>query len=149
MKALISACLLGKRVRYDGGSNPVQALIDMEMEWIPVCPEVMGGLPTPRSPSERIGDRVMSVEGEDVTNAFQLGVTEALKHLEGNEIAFAILKSRSPSCGLGWIYDGSFSSKLVQGDGLLAEALREKSIIIFTEDELDDLFNNIDQLLIK
>lgn len=143
IKALISACLLGKKVRYDGGSNPVQALIDMDIDWIPVCPEVMGGLPIPRPPSERIGDRVVSVQGQDVTDAFELGVEKALQFLDDVDISFAVLKSRSPSCGSGWIYDGSFSSHLISGDGLLAQELKKRGLTLFTDEDLDELYDYI------
>lgn len=144
-KAIISACLLGEKIRYDGGSNPIQALIDLDIEWIRVCPEVMGGLPTPRPPSERIGDRVVNVEGTDVTREFKQGVRKALECIDEKEIDFAVLKSRSPSCGSGWIYDGSFSSRLVQGNGLLTEKIKEKGIRLFTEEDAEELLGYLNQ----
>ena len=127
---LISACLLGVRCRYDGGSKPqpgVEALAE-QYRLIPVCPEQLGGLPTPRSPSERQGDRVVSRQGRDVTAEYRRGAEEALRLLDFFHAEGAVLKERSPSCGKGVIYDGSFSGKLIPGEGVTARLLRENGV---------------------
>ena len=127
MNILISACLLGIRCRYDGAGK-YDASIERLMEkhhLIPVCPEIYGGLPTPRAPSERAGDRVVSKEGRDVTAAFQKGAEETLALAKLFQCQYAILKERSPSCGYGEIYDGTFSGKLAKGSGVTANCLQK------------------------
>ena len=107
---LISACLLGVRCRYDGGSKPQPGVEELAGRYrlIPVCPEQLGGLPTPRAPSERQGGKVVSREGRDVTAEYRRGAEEALRLLDFFHAEGAVLKERSPSCGKGVIYDGSF-----------------------------------------
>lgn len=136
-KALISACLMGVNCKYSGGNNllPVeklQKLLD-EYELIPVCPESYGGLPTPRKPSERVGDRVLSEDGRDVTEEYEKGAEAALliARMLGADTAF--LKENSPSCGCGKIYDGTFSGTLTDGDGVTAEKLKQNGISIYGE----------------
>lgn len=103
-------------------------------EAVPVCPEVLGGLPTPRTPSEQQDGRVVSATGEDVTEAFASGAEAALYIAEEYGCCAAVLKARSPSCGCGRIYDGTFTHTLVDGDGLFAALLRKKGFQIFTEE---------------
>lgn len=131
---LISACLMGFNCKYNGGNNalPEDVLQALRRRYrlIPVCPEAAGGLPTPRAPSERLGSRVINRDGQDVTAAFQRGAELAIRLAERFGTRFALLKSNSPSCGSGTIYDGSFSGRLVPGDGVTAEYLKNKSLII-------------------
>ncbi len=132
---LLSKCLSGCKCRYDGKDNYIEwcAKLKEQYQVVEVCPEELGGLPTPRIPSERVGDRVVNRSGEDVTFAFQRGAQQALSYIEDPKITVAVLKARSPSCGVGEIYDGSFLKKLVKGNGVFAEKLQQKNIPIFTE----------------
>ncbi|MBQ7454853.1 MAG: DUF523 domain-containing protein [Clostridia bacterium] len=142
MRILISACLLGLRCRYDGGEKGCEkalALAAQGHELVPVCPEQLGGLPTPRTPCERVAERVISKAGEDRTAAYALGAEQALRLYETLKCDCAILKARSPMCGHGLIYDGTFSGTTVPGDGVLAELLTRKGVQVYTEDELDIL----------
>lgn len=136
---LISACLLGVCCRYDGGGKPVEALERLKERYhlIPVCPEIIGGLPTPRPPAERVSGRVMSCEGADVTACFERGAREALKLAELFGCRRAVLKERSPSCGKGTVYDGSFTGKLVPGDGVCAALLNANGIEIIGESAIE------------
>ncbi len=135
---IVSACLADVHCRYDGAGKPCEAVIRLVAEGkaIPVCPEQLGGLPTPRAPAEINGDKVIRKDGMDVTEAFQNGAREALKiaRLVGAKIA--ILKARSPSCGSGKIYDGSFTGRLVDGDGVFAELCKKDGMEVRTEEEI-------------
>ena len=132
---LISACLVGYNCKYNGGNNalPPEVLSALRERYrlIPVCPEAAGGLPTPRVPSERRGGRVVTRDGRDVTAAFRRGAEIAGKLAERTGARLALLKSGSPSCGSGMIYDGSFTGTLMPGDGVTAEYLKNKNLIIF------------------
>lgn len=132
---LISACLMGYNCKYNGGNNalPPEVLSALRERYrlIPVCPEAAGGLPTPRVPSERRGGRVVTRDGRDVTAAFRRGAEIAGKLAERTGARLALLKSGSPSCGSGMIYDGSFTGTLMPGDGVTAEYLKNKNLIIF------------------
>ena len=136
---LVSACLLGTDCKYNGGNNalPPEQLAALEAKYrlVPVCPERDGGLPTPRVPSERRGERVLNREGEDVTEAYRKGAAIALQTAEKAGCRLALLKERSPSCGSGRIYDGSFSGTLIPGDGVTAELLKEKGLAVYGETE--------------
>lgn len=137
---LVSACLLGLRCRYNAepvANERVLALAKTHT-LIPVCPEQLGGLSTPRPPAERLGERVVSNDGTDVTSAFVRGAEETLLLARTLGCKTAILKARSPSCGHGRIYDGSFTGKLIPGSGVTAELLAKNGIRVFTEDELPD-----------
>ena len=140
-KLLISACLLGVGCRYDGGrvKKVDVAPLAERFELIPVCPEIMGGLPTPRVPSERIGDRVLMKDGSDVTENFLRGAEDAYLIAQSLDAKIALLKERSPSCGSGMIYDGSFSGNLTYGDGVAAEYLKAHGIDVYGESEIDEL----------
>ena len=144
MKIMVSACLLGVSCRYDGGDNAVSqlAVIGQEAELIPVCPEIYGGLPTPREPSERPGDRVVSKSGRDVSEQFAKGAREAVRLAKMLGCEAAILKERSPSCGTHQIYDGTFSGKIISGDGMLAAALKAHGIPVYTEKNLSELLDS-------
>ena len=136
-KALISSCLLGVDCRYDGKNNRLSEdtlrRLNEEYELIPVCAEVYGGLTTPRIPSERVGDKVLSKEGADVTAQFQKGAGAVLYIAQTLGAELAILKENSPSCGSGTVYDGTFSGRLVPGDGVTAELLKAHGICVIGE----------------
>ena len=140
-KLLISACLLGVPCRYDGKSKPTASIerLREKYELIPVCPEQLGGLPTPRIPSERREDRVVMADGTDVTAQYQKGAQHALELYLREGCVAAVLKERSPSCGSGEIYDGTFTRSLVAGDGVTAELLKKSGINVYGESELDAL----------
>ena len=136
MNILVSACLLGVNCRWDGGTNgphPDVAALMKKHNLIPICPEIMGGLPTPRQPSERRGELVATRDYQNVTEEFERGAEEALKlcHLYG--CRYAILKERSPSCGSGAVYDGTFSGVLTEGWGITAALLRQQGIRVLGE----------------
>ena len=138
-KLLVSACLLGAPCRYDGKSKPLAGIerLREKYELVPVCPEREGGLPTPRTPSERRGEAVVMQDGTDVTAQYRRGAEAALKLCRREGCAAALLKERSPSCGSGSIYDGSFTHTLISGDGVTAELLRQNGVRIYGESELD------------
>lgn len=135
---LVSRCLLGDACRYDGTAKPCPAVIALAAHYtlVPVCPESDGGLPTPRPPAERQGDRVVNRAGEDVTAPYARGAGLALAAAQENRVALAVLKSRSPACGRGRIYDGTFTGTLCAGDGVCAARLLAAGIPVFTEDDL-------------
>ncbi len=135
---LCSACLLGINCKYDGTNNFNQKIADLAKKetLIPICPEQLGGLPTPRIAAERRGERVFNKAGEDVTEYFKQGAAETLKIAQLLGVKAAILKQRSPSCGTGQIYDGSFSKTVIPGDGVTSQLLKEAGITIITEEDL-------------
>ena len=137
----VSACLLGAACKYSGGDNlcPKVAALAEDHYLVPVCPEQLGGLPTPRTPAERQGDQVITKDGRDVTAAYLRGAQEALKLAKFFGCDTAILKARSPSCGVGAIYDGTFTGTLVPGSGVTAALLEASGIRVITEEELDRL----------
>ena len=141
MRILVSACLLGISCRYDGKSKPHPAVLALQgqHQLIPVCGEIFGGLPTPRTPAERVGDRVLTEDGRDVTQEYHRGAEEVLALARRLNCKVALLKERSPSCGTGEIYDGSFTRTLTAGDGVTAELLRASGIAVFGESRLADL----------
>lgn len=135
MKILISACLLGCCCRYDGGSklHPIAEKLAERHTLVPVCPEQLGGLPTPRPPAERMGERVLTADGGDVTEQYRRGAEEALKLCKLLGCRAAVLKERSPSCGSGEIYDGTFTGTLTAGDGVAAAAFKAAGIPVYGE----------------
>lgn len=143
MNILVSACLLGVACRYDGKSKPVECVAKLlsKHNLIPVCPEQLGGLSTPRVPSERKGDRVINSEKKDVTFEYKKGAEEALRLAKIFNCSLAILKAKSPSCGCGQIYDGNFSKTLIDGNGITTDLFLKNGIRVFTENspELADL----------
>lgn len=143
MNILVSACLLGVSCRYDGRDNYCDLLDRLKgrHHLIPVCPESYGGLPIPREPSEIRGERVVSRSGENVTSQFHRGAEALMRLAEYFDCEFAVLKERSPSCGAGQIYDGSFSKKLTAGDGIFAGMLKSKGIQVIGESEIDFYFD--------
>ena len=140
-RILISACLVGDKVKYNGGDNytpKIKKLLE-KYELVPFCPEVEGGLSIPRHPSEIKDGSVVNDINEDVTDEFYRGAELAYNICLYLKIKIAILKERSPSCGVHQIYDGSFSHKAIPGSGITATYLKEKGISVYNEDEIDAL----------
>lgn len=136
MKLLVSACLLGCPCRYDGCSKPCDAVIALRDRHIliPFCPEIYGGLPTPRTPAEIQSGRVVTKDGRDVTEAYEKGAAAALAVYDALGCDGAILKAKSPSCAIDLVYDGTFTGRLVPGDGVTAACFRSRGIPICTEE---------------
>ena len=143
MRILVSACLLGVACKYSGSDNACPALLAALQQGghhvVPVCPEVYGGLPTPRPPAERVGDRVCTEAGTDVTAAYRKGAQIAWQLAEQTGCEAAILKANSPSCGCGTIYDGQFAHRKVPGNGVTAELLLAHDLPVYTEQNFTDL----------
>ena len=150
MNVLISACLLGVQCKYSGGSNAharlIQAAQEGQIHLIPICPECLGGLPIPRVPSEKRGERVYSKTGEDLTEAFERGARAALHLARLFHCRYAILKERSPSCGHGQIYDGTFTGGLREGDGITAALLAQNGVRIFGESQAEQALEELARL---
>ncbi|MBS7659501.1 MAG: DUF523 domain-containing protein [Candidatus Bathyarchaeia archaeon] len=135
---LCSACLLGLKCRYDGGHSLNDRVVNLLKEevLIPICPEQLGGLPTPREPAEIRNGRVLTKSGKDVTENFQRGAEQVLMLAKLMGIKEAILKQGSPSCGCGRIFDGTFTGKLTRGDGVTTTLLKKNGIKVIPDDEL-------------
>ena len=135
---------MGVGCRYDGKSNQLPQLEQLMKQHtcIPVCPEIFGGLPTPRVPAERQGSKIMTQDGQDVTQQFVRGTAEVLRLADLYHCKAALLKERSPSCGCGQIYDGTFTKTLTEGDGLTAEMLKRKGIAVYGESQIGELVND-------
>ena len=137
MNILISACLLGRKCRYDGKDKNQIDLSCLEgHDLIAICPEVDGGLSVPRPPAERVSSYTINKDGNDVTLEYVRGAEMALKRAVDNNCKIAILKAKSPSCGKGRIYDGTFTGTLTDGNGVTAELLLANGIDVYTEDEI-------------
>jgi uncharacterized protein YbbK (DUF523 family) len=158
-KILLSACLLGHSVRYDGGAHGPFTLLQQWQQQgrvLVLCPEVAGGLPTPRAPAEIAGGQgaqvldgliaLYDVEGVDVSPAFIAGARQAEQLVRAHGIQMAVLKARSPSCGNQQTYDGSFSGQLVAGEGVTAAALRRLGVRVFNEQQLVQAADYLQQL---
>lgn len=146
-RVLVSQCLLGIDCRYDGGNNfreEIPALME-KCEVIPVCPEILGGMTTPRLPSERLGDKVVSSAGDDVTDAFARGAEQALRLAKIYGVKFALLKQSSPSCGSEKVYDGTFSGKKIPGMGVTAELFAKEGIKLFDEKNIAELIKILEE----
>lgn len=133
-KILVSACLLGTNCKYNGENNYSEDIMEFlkDYEIIPICPEIMGGLQTPRPASEIKGEKVINILGADVTDNFQKGAEETLKLAKLLNVKKALLKAKSPSCGNGKIYDGNFNGNLIAGDGITTKLLKENNIEVIT-----------------
>ncbi|MGN0561485.1 MAG: DUF523 domain-containing protein [Candidatus Fimenecus sp.] len=138
---IVSACLFGCDCRYKGDNCKKEELVALAKRHtlVPVCPEQLGGLPTPRNPAEICGDKVLSNAGKDVTNEYTKGAETALYIAKTVGADAAVLKANSPSCGKGIIYDGTFTGQKTAGDGVTAKAFAASGIKVFTEDEIDAL----------
>ena len=142
MKIMVSACLLGRNCKYNGGNNRHENLLRL-LEGhtvVPVCPEVLGGLPTPRVPAEIVNGKVMNREGCCVDKAFRLGAEKALEAARREQPDWIVLQPRSPSCGTRQIYDGSFSGRLIPGKGIFAEAAEQAGFRLLDVEELPEDF---------
>lgn len=142
-KILTSECLYGGRiVRYDAGdcteTNSIYLKWKEEGRLVPVCPEVFGGLPTPRPDSQRVGNKVIACTGPDVTAEYTKGAEEALRLARENDVAFCIMKQESPSCGSKVIFDGTFTDTKIPGQGLAVEYLRDAGFKVFAEEDIDE-----------
>lgn len=143
-KILVSKCLYGgEPVRYDGKSK---AEADVRfLRWkeegrlVPVCPEVFGGLPTPRADAQRVGNRVIARNGKDVTAEYMRGAKEAVRLAKEHDVICAVMKEKSPSCGSSRIYDGTFEGTLINGQGTAVELLRNEGVRVFSEMQLDEV----------
>ncbi len=135
---IVSACLLGCNCKYNGGNNYCEKIEKLKEQYniIDICPEVLGGLSTPRIPSEIVDDKVINKEGLDVTNNYNIGANLALEKALENNCEIAILKAKSPSCGSGKIYDGTFTSTLIDGDGIATRLFKQHNIKVYTEEEI-------------
>lgn len=146
MNVLISACLLGVNCRYDGGNSYREAIEQLKdrCHLIPICPEMLGGLAAPRPPAEIFNGKVWDREGKDVSKQFHKGAQETFRIANILDCKYAVLKEKSPSCGSGKIYDGTFTGTLVEGDGITAKALKDMGIQVFGETKIAELLKKED-----
>ena len=154
-KVLISACLLGKNCRYNGGHSQLNELNKLDVEWIPVCPEESGGLGTPRPSAEMQENaetilngkgKIITNKGKNVTSEFIQGAEKSLQLGLGAEVKIAVLKSKSPSCGIGKIYDGSFTKSLKIGNGIFAHLCHENDIACISSDNINRIKKTLAKL---
>ena len=141
MKVAVSACLVGKNTKYNGGNNYNEAVMKylLDKEYITICPEVTGGLLTPRVPSERVNEKVINKVGEDVTTNFVNGANIELEKLLKEEVKVIIVKAKSPSCGYKQIYDGTFTNVLKEGNGVFVDLALQKGFTIYTEKDIEKM----------
>ena len=141
----VSSCLAGIKCTYRGGDNLIDIIQKMVAanEAIMICPEVLGGLKIPRNPCEIIDGRVIDNTGYDRSEEYELGAKKALDILLSNDVDVVLLKAKSPSCGKGLIYDGSFSHQLVVGNGITCQLLQENGIVVFNENEIEEFLEYI------
>ena len=138
MKIGVSACLLGENCKYNGGNNYNKKLVDFvkDHEVIPICPEVFGGLPTPRKPAEIVDGIVKLESGLSVDKKFKKGAEKALDIIMKNQVDLVILQSRSPSCGVNKVYDGTFTGKIIDGQGIFTKMLKENKVPVIDVEDL-------------
>ncbi len=138
MKIIVSACLLGENCKYNGGNNLCPRVVEFvkDKEVIPVCPEMQAGYGCPRIPIEIVNGVLLDRDGNNVDSPMRKAIQEILSQLKDEEIQCAILKARSPTCGVHQVYDGTFSGKLVNGMGLFAQALQEAGYAVFDDEEI-------------
>lgn len=139
-KIIVSACLLGENCKYNGGNNldPRVVAFAQGREVIPVCPEVLAGLGIPRIPIEIRDGKVIRRDGAEVDEVIRAAVAQILEQMKNEDIECAVLKARSPTCGVKQVYDGSFTGKLVDGAGILAQALKNAGYIVIDNEELEE-----------
>ena len=138
MKVLVSACLLGENCKYNGGNNYNGAVAEFvrDKEVLPICPELMAGMGCPRTPIEIVDGVLMDRDGKNVDTAMRAAVETAMKQLSSEEIQCAVLQSRSPTCGVNQVYDGSFTGKLIPGTGIFAQALKEAGYRVIDAEDI-------------
>ena len=138
MKIMVSACLLGENVKYNGGNNCNEGVLEFvkNNDIISVCPEIMGGLPVPRAPGEIVDGTVRNEDGTSVDLEYRAGALKALEIAKKEGIDLAILQSRSPSCGVNQIYDGTFSHRIIKGSGVFAQLLRDNGFKVLDAEDL-------------
>ena len=141
MKVAVSACLVGKNTKYNGKNNYNEAVMKylLDKEYVTICPEVIGGLPTPRVPSERKDNKVINKIGEDVTINFFDGAQKEIEKLLKENINIIIVKEKSPSCGYKQIYDGTFTNTLTEGNGVFVDLALQNGFIIYTEKDIEKM----------
>lgn len=141
----MSHCLLGKNCKWNGKNNASDLIISIsdKVEFIPVCPEIFGGLPTPRIPSEIIGEKVFNEIMLDVSKNYQIGAEKTLQIAKQNNIKYAIFKERSPSCGVHQVYNGKFERNTVDGMGITTKLLKENGIKVFSNEEIEEMIKAI------
>ena len=141
MKVAVSACLVGKNTKYNGKNNYNEAVMKylLDKEYVTICPEVIGGLPTPRVPSERKDNKVINKMGEDVTINFFDGAQKEIEKLLKENINIIIVKEKSPSCGYKQIYDGTFTKTLTEGNGVFVDFALQNGFIIYTEKDIEKM----------
>lgn len=144
---LISMCLCGINCRYDGKSTLLESLsnVDKLVNIIPICPEIIGGLPTPRAPVEIINGKAINNLGEDKTANFEKGANEVIKLVKQFNVKYAVLKENSPSCGVNYIYDGTFTGSKISGSGITTNLLKELGVNVYSENEIDELIKRIEK----
>ncbi len=137
----VSACLVGKNTKYDGTNNENKIVLEYlkDKDYVLICPEVLGGLPIPRYPSERKNDKVINTKQQDVTSFFQEGAIKTLQELIKQNVHTLIVKSNSPSCGYKAIYDGTFSKKIIEGNGVFVDLALKNHFTIYTEKDIEVL----------
>ena len=147
MNILVSACLLGVNCRYNGKGELAPGIRELmeRCHPVPVCPEIMGGLPTPRTSAERSGGRVITRDGDDVTDAYERGAEEAVRLAKLYGCRYAVLKERSPSCGSGTIYDGTFTGTRIPGDGVTAARLAQEGVAVYGESSIGQLISDMER----
>lgn len=138
-KIVVSACLLGRNCKYSGGNNRNEAVIAYlkDKEYLPVCPEVEAGMPVPRPPVELRDGKVISIGGKDLDAVYRKGVAKVMETISEEEISLAILKAKSPTCGVHEIYDGTFTGRKIPGRGILAEVLMKAGVVVCDEKDLE------------
>lgn len=138
-KLLVSACLLGRNCKYNGGNNYCAAVAEFvkDKEIIEVCPEVQSGMSIPRTPIELVNGVLMDRDGNDVDARLRAAVAQAMESIKDQEIDCAVLQSRSPTCGVNQIYDGSFSGKLISGSGVFAKALKDAGYRVIDAEDIE------------
>lgn len=138
MKILVSACLLGENCKYNGGNNYNAAVVEFVkgQDILPICPEMMAGMGCPRTPIEIVDGVLMDREGNNVDEAMREAVAKAMARIRDEKLLCAILQSRSPTCGVNQIYDGSFSGKLIPGSGVLVQALKEAGYQVIDAEDI-------------
>ncbi len=147
MHCIISRCLLGDPCRYDGRSKPSDIVCNLvkKLDVVAVCPEVEGGLTTPRIPSEYDGHFVSNAQGRGVHSAYLKGASYTLAQAQDNNVDLCIMKEKSPSCGSEWRYDGTFSSQLVSGEGITSQTLYDQGFVVVSEVVVENLFKKIEK----